>query len=106
MNTSHYPSLELCKKLTEARFPATEKWFPHNNWSEYYVYPAIMEILDKIPDLTVVNNEVYWLQMTKWSVEYYSNNMEENIFEAFKPLPDALAYTWLWMKENNYLPTK
>lgn len=26
MNISHYPSLELCKKLTEAGFPETELW--------------------------------------------------------------------------------
>ena len=26
MNASHYPSLELCKNLTEAGFPATEMY--------------------------------------------------------------------------------
>jgi hypothetical protein len=65
-----------------------------------------MELLDEIPDLIVVKDEVYCLQITKGSVEYYSHLMESNIFEAFQPLPDALAYDYLWLKENNYLPTK
>lgn len=37
MNTSHYPSLELCKKLTEIGFPETEKCFCPNcfwTWKE------------------------------------------------------------------------
>jgi hypothetical protein len=65
-----------------------------------------MELLDELPDMTVVKDEVYVLQITKGSVEYYSHIMESNIFEAFQPLPDALCYAWLWLKENDLLPKK
>jgi hypothetical protein len=37
MNTSHYPSLELCRKLTEAGFPETQLWIfdTRKSWKKY-----------------------------------------------------------------------
>ena len=80
MNTSHYPTLELCKKLAKIGFPETDKiysrsvwryltwpeawqWFPFSikrrprQWDiitcdckEEYLCPSVMEMLDVIPE--------------------------------------------------------
>lgn len=64
MNSSHYPSLELCKKLTEIGFPKNTDAVFHKNlddnprhWDSstmqrihYYVCPSVMEMLDVIPE--------------------------------------------------------
>ena len=67
MNPLHYPSLELCKKLTEEGFPNTEKcWARSLKWDDtkktfpyelssrptpwgYYVAASVMELLDELP---------------------------------------------------------
>lgn len=79
MNTNHYPSLDLCKKLTEAGFPETDQiqvrsvwryvtWPNAGQWFEFkiqrrprpwdpvtcdckeeYYCPSVMELLDKMP---------------------------------------------------------
>ena len=38
MNTSHFPSLDLCKRLTEAGFPQTEYWFVNFTIDSWYPY--------------------------------------------------------------------
>lgn len=48
MNTSHYPSLELCKEATELGFPIT-----HTVWCMHYV---ITDIGDELPDFEYVRN--------------------------------------------------
>lgn len=66
MNTSHYPSLELCERLTEAGFKETEFLYAecqiigntrnpmitNKAWSNDWIYfrcPSIAELLDEIP---------------------------------------------------------
>ena len=51
MNPLHYPSIELCKKLTEAGFPETEykpTQYLNSEFNEY-VCPSVMELLDEMP---------------------------------------------------------
>ena len=68
MNTSHYPDIELCKKLTDTDFPETQECIYDENKlkeiklspfhinaqsiaNEYkYKCPSIAELLDKLPD--------------------------------------------------------
>lgn len=38
MNASHYPSLELCKNLTEAGFPDTQYWYVNFDIDSWYPY--------------------------------------------------------------------
>ncbi len=123
MTSLHYPSLELCKKLTEAGFPRTEYQYEQNNnkrsqafwdikfWNNWYSYtdnnwlleavcPSVMELLDVFP------TEINWFalkirQPRKYTVEYSCNS--DKIFSSVWTLPNALAEMWLWLKENNYL---
>jgi hypothetical protein len=126
IHLSHYPSLELCKKLTEAGWTdAFKVWCMHKRidaeWNEVddfeYIYtwlyrdydrdtyicecPSVMEILDKLPQTISLDNEWYWLVMRKNYTEYYSYNMDESVFLSEMSLPNALALAWLWIRENN-----
>lgn len=63
MNTSHYPSLELCKKLTESGFPDTEYNYiqdingdtivithPEYDTENFIsICPSVMELLGEMP---------------------------------------------------------
>ena len=126
MNPLHYPSLELCKKLTLAGFPDTEmeyteftpiwnfeeteivdfkKWDWHIMWADFtewswYRCPSVMELLDEIPA------EINWFalkirQPRKYTVEYSCNS--DKIFSSVWTLPNALAEMYLWLKENKYI---
>ncbi len=127
MTPLHYPSLELCKKLTEAGFPEeTSCHFRKNNsdiyehtfwpWNdESYVCPSVMELLDEMPNWITVKYKDWdvWnykleigRQWTSESIEaYYAHYVELNWAYVFclGTLPNALAEMWLWLKENNYL---
>lgn len=84
MTLLHYPSLELCKKLTEAWFPTTEYQYEKNNnkrsqafwdikfWNNWYSYtdnnwlleavcPSVMELLDEMPKEIFLNELKYSL---------------------------------------------
>jgi len=124
MNTSHYPSLELCKKLTEIGFPITEKFWQY--WkicdafhdcmihSEASVCPSVMEMLDVMPQ-----SIIEWvLQISHdchddgswdlyWAVEYsawqsWSFPMESCDDDKWW-LPNALAEMVIWLHQNNYI---
>jgi len=129
MNTSHYPSLELCKKLTEAGFPITVKvrklnmaWYQAPQclhipiW--YWVCPSVMELLDEMPNFIQVKYKDwdvwnYKLEIGRqWASKsreaYYVHYVEWTWAHSFMlwTLPNALAEMWLWLKENNYLSKK
>lgn len=77
MKQEHYPSLELCKKLTEIGFPKTQHTYSF--WwdkceeeftivdedddgvsrTEFYRCPSVMEMLDVIPD-HIAHEEDEW----------------------------------------------
>ena len=128
MNTSHYPSLELCKKLTDLGFPMNKLIYHITNWWSLicnmdvykltnqkppiggveYVCPSISELLDEMPlsiqwcVLTIVRNihdkDIYY------QVSYEHINDGIIFLNILKEtLPDALALIWIWLKENNYL---
>lgn len=120
MNSSHYPSLELCKKLTEEGFPeATSCHFRRNNsdiyehtfwpWDdESYVCPSVMELLDEMPKLI----HYWWIHYLtinwEWTGNWYFNCRYKPTYWEGKmfhneAIPNALAEMWLWLKENNYL---
>lgn len=120
MNPSHYPSLELCRKLTEAGFPEeTSCHFRRNNSDIYehtfwpwddasYVCPSVMELLDEMPDTIAQeyllhfwknNDRQYW-------VSYQEVEWKHWLWECgkwFETLPNALAEMWLWLVENGYI---
>lgn len=104
MNPSHYPSLELCKKLTENWFPETEmeytefypiwnfeekeivdfkKWDFHimgsdfSEWS-WYKCPSIAELLDELPDDKIYKDKysIYWLEIYKNIVQYANHSTD------------------------------
>jgi hypothetical protein len=90
MNTSHYPSLELCKRLTEAGFPETEimrdSINPYRIWWQD-VCPSIAELLDSLRE-----------DRRRVAHRQYSELKDDTSF------PDYLAEFYLFDKENNYLP--
>lgn len=124
MNTSHYPSLPLCKKLTGIGFPKTEKSYSKSlNWDEknetypyeillrptpwgYYICPSIAEMLDVIPKdikwcwCTIIKNYSWWFVRFEW--EYLPMWMAWDRWQC-ESLPNALAEMILWLVEEKYL---
>ena len=128
MNTNHYPSLELCKKLTEIGFPETEKVFaklvqfkkedPEHEISDRfqdmlwecvwdYVCPSVMEMLDIMP-IEIKKDDVWYMLVVwgNWCVQYYPDNF--NYFHIpladFRwNIPNTLAEMILWLHSNWYL---
>ncbi len=88
MNISHYPSLELCKKLTEAGFPDTEMGyfttccpseiarFIKNH--QVYVCPSVMELLDELPADIIENYRLYVKKCSAKSI--YKENDEYIVY--------------------------
>jgi len=132
LKSEHYPSLELCKKLTEAGFPQTEnEWKTWQDWLIKWILPAkikkkwlwglltwrrcpsIAELLDELPKSIETEDLEYYLyiDVTNDKVYYTDDNCwsceSELLIEHFwEHLPNALAEMWLWLKENNLLPNK
>ena len=133
MNQNHYPSLELCKKLTEAWFPYTENMY-YSNWvvvntkfintvayawelfdyaKEEYVCPSIAELLDDIHSKwlfvsmwgwVIWWNEIDWYHIIDFIVHFHSLWRDSREMRIIKKSPaEWLAQMWLWLKENNYL---
>lgn len=119
MNTSHYPSLDLCKKLTANGFPRTEMWLLDfwydraNQWDimpydfcldcedyEWTTYrcPSIAELLDELPEWMIEFERIG----KEWKIWYWYEDENPHIIYSIN-LPNALAEMYLWLKENNYL---
>lgn len=132
MKQEHYPSLELCKRLTETGFPKTHIRYFENQiigiervimWdylltnTDYlaYVCPSIAELLDEmnwitcnIPSdyniLTDLFNDDVWIYKKTDFCNCGSYCWDwEKVTPVYTSLPNALAEMWLWLKENNYL---
>lgn len=119
---NHYPSLELCKKLTEAGFPETEKinLFCGDSWykiavfnkelfnSKYdYIFPSVMELLDVLPAEITTEIPVF-LSIDKFPTTYWVSYTDNGIhkwahFEMHDTLPNSLAEMYLFLKENWYI---
>ena len=123
MNASHYPSLELCKNLTEAGFPATEMYigeyrhtqlnkefevtirdscyaWDYETFRNVWFCPSVMELLDAIPtELEYENGTLsyLWMSIDRWVWYNWFHIVD------YWTLPNALAEMWLWLKENKYL---
>ena len=116
---NHYPSLELCKKLTEAGFlEETSCHFRKNNsdtyehtfwpWNdESYVCPSVIVLLDLFPTDIITDKPVFLFigMCDNWFNVYYSDNMEREWwhFISSDTLPNALAEMYLFLKENWYI---
>ena len=116
MNPLHYPSLELCKKLTEIWFPDTllsnGSWWidsiPYSTYAKWEtsrtVCPSVMEMLDVIPWWIETEDWVCNLVLRKerwWENWYYDKNWSAMIFND--TLPNTLAKMILWLVEDKYL---
>lgn len=107
MNTSHYPNLELCRKLTEIGFPETEilmdvdSWTPQRQSQSFLWCPSVMEMLDVMP------KEINWRLLIIISYGDERINLwywdETKIPDKNWPLPNALAEMILFLHENNYI---
>ena len=117
-NPLHYPSLENCKRLTEMWFPYTEQYWSSNLlevykisewfWFSYdweYVCPSIAELLDEMPKRITVDKKFFYLEIRGDMVVYcWFTGQDANFTKVtIYPLPNALAETWIWLKENNYI---
>lgn len=125
MNPLHYPSLELCKKLTEIGFPKTymkmhwnEKyWFePCTQWSflssltgsvwKTYDYrcPSVMEMLDVMPKSIEIANTKYLQLEFIWDCSVrYKWDRYATVASRDESISNALAEMILWLNENKYL---
>ena len=117
MNTSHYPSLELCKELTDIGFPEpTEKYYVRDwivdkewmkeNWPcDCAICPSVMEMLDVMPENSKF--ELYNQWDNEWTVTWYYTDDEEQkhiqIEYRIWTIPNALAEMILWLHENNFI---
>ena len=132
LKSEHYPSLELCKRLTCRWFPETEKWEYFTDIDTYLEKPSIAELLDELPKVI----EAYgWFALLSILYCYPNGEKVSIIYKFLSPvkiptiytkddwteyakmdknttlhclqedtLPDALAEMWIWLKENNLLP--
>jgi len=123
MKTSHYPSLELCKKLTEIGFPETySRWYwncenSYSIWAQHprpkdwehpeIPCPSVMEMLDVIPDNIHIWQHQYSWRMSPYSLAYIPNQSHEQWDSLIIPItqwiPNALAEMILWLHENKYI---
>lgn len=129
MNPLHYPSLELCKKLTQVGFPTTDNLFAFDRnpddvtltsyeeveeWSFYRLLahcPSVMEMLDVMPEFISFQGMRCNLriQMKKQcSIVSYIGRTPEEIQPKFIEdvnfnIPNALAGMILWLVENKHL---
>lgn len=130
MNQSHYPSLELCKKLTEIWFPKStvNSWcdFGNISWSieitdvatsssrrrdkMIAICPSIAELLDEFPHEIITELPVF-LSIDKHSYWWYVSYTDNWLLKwskgiKNKSLPDALVEMILWLHENRYIKFK
>lgn len=122
MNSLHYPSLKLCKKLTEIGFPTTFQHIWDYGWTiiwcweipEWmYVSPSVMEMLDEMPsDIQVWSEDefdtydlsIFKLEEKTFCIRYSLSEYVDEYIEEFNwTLPNALAEMILWLVENKYL---
>lgn len=122
MKTEHFPSLDLCKKLTEIWFPETHylyladwtyvrDWFiwttdEKNLWFNA-VCPSVMEMLDEIP-IEIKKDDIWYMLVVwgNWCVQYYPDNFNSfhiPLADFRWNIPNALAEMILWLHKNNYI---
>lgn len=113
MKQEHYPSLELCKKLTEIGFPTTFQHIGDSGWTVIwcgeipewmFVSPSVMEMLDELRKTDL-----------RFCINFYSEHTIVTVFiwddekmfwaedDCDEPLPKALAQMILWLHENKYI---
>lgn len=125
MNINHYPSKELCKKLTAIWFPPTEysstmyhmytlstQWnvtieVDDNKDPVFYFMPNVMEMLDVIPQYTDHGELCIfkdWVAYVLFQQE--STDMWGESYKKWKHLPDKLAEMILWLHEKKLISFK
>lgn len=119
MKELQYPSLELCRCLTESNFPETEKFMDYKgriyeNWAGEHITfayqcPSISELLDELPSVIQKWKIEYWFDIfKKEDCQYIS--FDDDVLDPLiicdwmNSLPDNLANLYLWLKTNNLLP--
>ena len=125
MTSLHYPSIELCRKLTEIGFLATRDryeadwkivlWESSNQfmWAWQYVCPSVMEMLDVMPaDIKVWSEDefdtydlsIFKLDKETFCIRYSLSEYVDEYIEEFNwHLPNVLAEMVLWLHQNNYI---
>ncbi len=133
MKQEHYPSLELCKKLTEIGFPKTQHTYSF--WwdkceeeftivdedddgvsrTEFYRCPSVMEMLDVMPrDIHVWHHQYTWSITPYWFTYVPNQSHSTDIIPFFATDmnddtaglsidPNAIAEMILWLHENKYI---
>lgn len=114
MNPSHYPKLELCKKLTEIGFPETDlcygetkkayipekiqirDWYSVDaEWSVFiniWVCPSVMEMLDEMPAfINVWKSDHFDLKIVKQGKNFCVQYFPAQIFWTDKYLPNRIT---------------
>lgn len=114
MKTKHFPSLDLCKKLTEIGFPTTFQHIWDSWWTVIwcweipewmYVSPSVMEMLDVMPKWITTERPNHLSIVSDWAgwiIRYASFIFAVKNIEN-ESLPNALAEMILWLHENNYI---
>lgn len=111
MNHSHYPSLELCKKLTAIGFPKTKEYAVDYHWDfvedDNLVCPSVMEMLDVMP-IEIKKDDIWYMLVVwwNWCVQYYPDNFNSfhiPLADFRWNIPNALAEMILWLHENDFV---
>ena len=131
-NASHYPSLEICKKLTEVGFPKTEMYiweyrhtqlnkefevtirdncyeWDYETFKNVWFCPSVMELLDELPSMIRIE-KLCILKTTKlitwlYRTAYVDWSWIDMVFSE-DTYPNSLVNVWLVLKENDLLPKK
>ncbi len=88
MNTSHYPNIDLCKKLTEAEFPETE-----NTWIEDEEWDWIDIVRKSMNDLLEEINEKKWIPYNRKYEEW--EYVCPSVAELLDELPPTIKHEWV-----------
>lgn len=123
---NHVVSLEIAKQLKEAGWDKKttfcwleidDEWildlYANDKYNDVYTSiipaPLATEILEELPDKITLNTRTHWLwigKMKGYEMSYTTHDDGDMpIAVDDESLPDALAKMWLYLKQNNLLPS-
>lgn len=124
MNPLHYPSLELCKRLTEVWFKINREWTYRNSFWIYnkniegfelestdFICLSVMDMLEYMPISIRIRwklflRTIHWIWDNDIWFTYRTSTYVENdylMFLHWKSLPDLCAEMLLSLLKNKYI---
>ncbi len=108
MTSLHYPSLELCKKLTEAGFPETQLWIfdTRKSWKKYNCpYVSEYEEPKFIPfwNIKIWESELEITDFKNNPSAWYNESLPlvcPSVMELLDEIPKDIKWCWATIVKN------